>query len=86
MAVRRAKDVHSSITIRQPRSLRHLIDAIPADAWTPIPYWLQGDADVAETTYTPFQGKRDAVPFRRIAPPDEADPARRKQGRQDSPR
>ena len=31
-----------------------LIEAIPEDAWTPIPYWLDGGADVAETTYTPF--------------------------------
>jgi hypothetical protein len=33
------------------------IDAIPDDAWTPIPYWLDGGADVAETTYTAFSGK-----------------------------
>lgn len=26
--------------------------AIPDDAWTPIPYWLDGGADVAETSYT----------------------------------
>ena len=28
----------------------------PGDAWTPIPYWIDGGADVAETTYTPFSG------------------------------
>ncbi len=22
--------------------------------WTPIPYWMDGAADVAETTYTPL--------------------------------
>ena len=48
-------DVRFSITIRQHKSLRNLIEAIPEDAWTPIPYWMDGAADVAETTYTPFQ-------------------------------
>ena len=43
-----------SITIRQHKSLRNLIEAIPEEDWTPIPYWVDGAADVAETTYTPF--------------------------------
>ena len=34
--------------------------------WTPIPYWMDGAADVAETTYTPFQTKPDAAPVRLI--------------------
>ena len=34
--------------------LRNLIEAIPEDAWTPIPYWMDGAADVAETTCTPI--------------------------------
>ena len=55
-----------SITIRQHRSVRALIEAIPADAWTPIPYWIDGGADVAETVYTPFKGEKDAVPVRLI--------------------
>ena len=42
------------------------IEAIADDAWTPIPYWLAGGADVAETTYTPFADQRDAVPVRLI--------------------
>ena len=29
----------------------------PKRAWTPIPYWMDGAADVAETTYTPFQSR-----------------------------
>ena len=53
-----------SITIRQHKSLRNLIEAIPEDAWTPIPYWMNGAADVAETTYTPFQSEADAAPVR----------------------
>ena len=46
--------------------LRNLIEAIPEDAWTPIPYWMDGAADVAETTYTPFQAEADAAPVRLI--------------------
>jgi len=38
----------------------------PDDAWTPIPYWLEGGADVAETTYTPFADEPDAKPVRLI--------------------
>ena len=41
-----------SITIRQHASLRNPeIEAIPETDWTPIPYWMDGAADVAETTY-----------------------------------
>ena len=50
-AVCRRMDVRFSITIRQHKSLHNLIEAIPEDAWTPIPYWMDGAADVAETTY-----------------------------------
>ena len=66
VAVCRAMDVRFSITIRQQRSVRRLIEAIPETAWTPIPYWLDGGADVAETTYVPFKGERDATPVRLI--------------------
>ena len=59
-------DVRFSITIRQHACLRELIEAIPAADWTPIPYWMDGAADVAETTYTPFQTKPDAAPVRLI--------------------
>ena len=31
-----------------------------------IPYWMDGAADVAETTYTPFQAEPDAAPVRLI--------------------
>ena len=46
--------------------LRNIIEAIPEDAWTPIPYWMDGATDVAETTYVPFQDEPDAVPARLI--------------------
>ena len=59
-------DVRFSITIRQSASLRSLIEAIPEQDWTPIPYWMDGAADVAETSYTPFQSKPDAAPVRLI--------------------
>ena len=49
-ACRKTK-VRFSITIRQHASLRKLIEAIPEADWTPIPYWMEGAADVAETTY-----------------------------------
>ena len=66
VAVCRRMDVRFSITIRQRASLRDLIEAIPEEDWTPIPYWTDGAADVAETTYTPFQTKPDAAPVRLI--------------------
>ena len=51
---------------RQHKGLRELIEAIPEQDWTPIPYWMDGAADVAETTYTPFQGEPGAAPVRLI--------------------
>jgi hypothetical protein len=62
-ACRRA-DVAFSITARKNRSIQAAIDAIPDTAWTPIPYWLDGGADVAETEYTAFAGTRHAVTCR----------------------
>ncbi len=64
-AVCRKLDVRFSITIRQHKSQHNLIEAIPEDAWTPIPYWMDG-ADVAETACTPFQNEPDAAPVRLI--------------------
>ena len=66
VAVCRRMDARFSITIRQRASLRDLIEAIPEEDWTPIPYWMDGAADVAETTYTPFQTEADAAPVRLI--------------------
>ena len=66
VAACREMDVRFSITVRQHASLRDLIEAIPEEDWTPIPYWMDGAADVAETTYTPFQTKPDAAPVRLI--------------------
>ena len=66
VSVCRKMDVRFSITIRQRQSLRNLIEAIPEADWTPIPYWMDGAADVAETAYTPFGSKPDAAPVRLI--------------------
>ena len=71
VAVCREMDVRFSITIRQSASLRSLIEAIPETDWTPIPYWMDGTAAVAETTYVPFtyvpfQDEPDAAPVRLI--------------------
>lgn len=61
--------VDFSVTARQDKKIRAAIDAIPEEAWTPIPYWLSSPevsgADVAETSYTTFSGK-DAIPVRLI--------------------
>ena len=66
VAVCRKMKVRFSITIRQHQSLRNLIEAIPEDHWAPIPYWMEGAADVAETSYTTFASEPDAVPVRLI--------------------
>ena len=66
VAVCREMDVRFSITVRQRQSLHNLIEAIPETDWTPIPYWMDGAADVAESSYTPFQSEPDAAPVRLI--------------------
>ena len=66
VAVCRKTKVRFSITVREHQSVRNIIEAIPEEGWTPIPYWMEGDADVAETTYTPFESKSDATLVRLI--------------------
>ncbi len=66
VALCRKAKVRFSITVRQHQTLRNLIEAIPEEEWTPIPYWMDGAADVAETVYTPFQSKPEAAPVRLI--------------------
>ena len=46
--------------------MRALIEAILEADWTPIPYGIQGGADVAETTYTPCRHRAEAAPVRLI--------------------
>ena len=66
VAACRKMRVRYSITVRQQPSLRNLIEAIPEEKWQPIPYWMEGGADVAETEYTPFSSEPDAAPIRLI--------------------
>ena len=66
VAVCRKTKVRFSITVRLHQSLRNIIEAIPEADWTPIPYWMEGAADVAETSYTPFDSEPDAAPVRLI--------------------
>jgi hypothetical protein len=64
-ACRRA-DVRFSITVRQQAGVRRLIEAIPEAAWTPIPYWVEGGADVAELAWVPFDRRAGATAVRLI--------------------
>jgi Transposase DDE domain group 1 len=59
-----------SITVKVNKAVRAVIAAIPEDAWTPIPYWLDGGADVAETSYRPFgrKGRVTRLIVRRVRP------------------
>ena len=66
VAVCRKAKVRFSITARQHQSLRNIIEAIPEADWTPIPYWMEGAADVTETEYTPFESEPDAASVRLI--------------------
>ena len=62
----RRMKVRFSITVRLRQNLRNLIETIPEADWRPIPYWMDGAADAAETEYTPFESQPDAAPVRLI--------------------
>lgn len=68
----RDHDARFSITVRLTKPIREAVEAIPEADWVPIPYWLAGGADVAETTYTAFKGTREEVELglvvRRVRP------------------
>jgi hypothetical protein len=68
----RTNAVRFSITVRLTTPLHTIIGRIVDDAWAPIPYWLDGAADVAETTYGPFtrrgKGKTVRLIVRRVKP------------------
>jgi hypothetical protein len=61
----RSADARFSVTVRMDKRIRAAIEAIPEHAWTPIPYWLDDGADVAEVPYTCFSG-RHAIDVRLI--------------------
>lgn len=52
--------VYSS-TVKLYKSLHGLIAEIPEADWTPITYWIEAGADVAETTYRPFSPRHREV-------------------------
>jgi hypothetical protein len=62
--------VRFSITAKCTKAVRRAIQQIPADAWTPIGYWLEDGADVAETSYRPFgkKGPLTRLIVRRVRP------------------
>jgi len=62
----RRHNVEFSVTARKNTAVQRAIAAIPDDAWVPIPYWLDGGADVAETVYTAFADTRHATTCRLI--------------------
>jgi hypothetical protein len=59
-----------SITVKVNKAVRAAIAAIPEEGWTPIPYWLDDGADVAETAYQPFgrNGRVMRLIVRRVRP------------------
>ncbi len=48
------------------KPIREAIEAIDESEWVEIPYWLQGGADVAETTYTAFANTPEEITLRLI--------------------
>lgn len=66
----RRLEVRFSVTVRQDPKVKAAIEAIPEDAWQPIPYWLStpevSGADIAETRYICFAGTPDAVDVRLV--------------------
>lgn len=50
-----------SITAKVSKSLHAKIASIPPADWTPIPYWLDDGADVAEISYRPFSARHKQV-------------------------
>jgi DDE family transposase len=70
VAVCQRHQVRFSITVKMNKAVRKAIAAIPETAWTPIGYWLEDGADVAETSYRPFGKKGPLVRLivRRVRP------------------
>jgi hypothetical protein len=54
----RKANARFSITVILQRNVLQVIEAIPEEAWTSIPSWQEGGAEVAETEYCPFRHKQ----------------------------
>ncbi len=59
-------DVRFSITVKLSKSLHAVISKIPEKHWTPIPYFLDDGADVAECPYRAFGNRRNGVTCRLV--------------------
>jgi hypothetical protein len=70
LAACQQQGVRCSITAKLTKLVRDAIGHIPDHAWTPIPYWLDDGADVAETGYHPFgrKGRTMRLIVRRVRP------------------
>ena len=70
VAACRKQGVTCSITVRLTKAAHKVIAQIAEGAWTPIPYWLEDGADVAETSYRPFgcKGRVMRLIVRRVRP------------------
>ena len=62
----RKAGVRFSITVKLSAGLQQRIAALAEEAWTQIPYWQEGGADVAEFGFVPFANERDATEVRLI--------------------
>jgi len=60
--------VRYSIPAKMSPALRRATEAIGDEAWAPIPYWMEGGADVAENTYRAFGKKELRLIVRRVKP------------------
>jgi len=66
----RKAGVTYSITAKLSKAIHQAISKIPESDWAEIPYWMEGGADVAETTYRPFSKRHPEVRLivRRVKP------------------
>jgi len=55
----RRSGVAFSVTVKLYKRLLAAISAIPDNAWTPIPYWLEDGADVAVIPWHAFKSRTD---------------------------
>jgi len=67
--------VSYSVTVKTSKALHKVIAAIKEEDWTPIPYWIDDGADVAETTYRPFLKSTRGPPHRAKGEADAWQPA-----------
>jgi hypothetical protein len=59
-------NVRFSITVKLSRSMHALISEIPEEDWSPIPYFLDDGADVAECSYRAFGKGEQGIACRLI--------------------